>query len=304
MRNGTKSDPLCVQFRIQGFGGVVLVNSKRVQRPVGHRRTQSSRATLSELVDSYQASGLYVLTREQALAALRVSDEALKKAAQRLVSKRRLAAIRRGFFVIVPVEYREAGAPPPPWFVDELMKFHGQSYYVGLLSAAALHGAANQQPQEFQIVTGEQIRATVAGRARLRFFRKRGIERTATMDMKTETGTLRVSTPEATALDLMRYLEASGHLGNVATVLAELAEKIEGRRLAAAARVEGSLSTAQRLGYLLEQAGAGEVGAKLADWIASLRPRFVPLRSDRPNRHGAKDDRWRVIVNGDIEVDP
>ena len=283
---------------------MALVNSKTSQRPVGYQRTHSARATLSELVDSYQASGLYVLTREQALAALRVSDEALKKAAQRLVAKRRLVAVRRGFFVIVPVEYREAGAPPPAWFVDELMRFHGQPYYVGLLSAAALHAAAHHQPQEFQIVTGEQLRVAVAGRARLRFFRKRGIERTATMDMKTETGTLRVSTPEATALDLMRYLQACGHLGNVATVLAELAERMEGPRLAAAAQAEGSVSTAQRLGYVLEQAGAGEVGAQLAEWIALLQPRFVPLRRDRPTRRSAKDARWRVIVNEDIGVEP
>ena len=40
------------------------------------------------------------------------------------------------------------------------------------------------------------------------------------MEMKTETGAMRVSTPEATALDLLRYLEGAGHLGNVATVLA------------------------------------------------------------------------------------
>ncbi len=29
---------------------------------------------------------------------------------------------RRAFFVIVPIEYREAGAPPPNWFIDERMK--------------------------------------------------------------------------------------------------------------------------------------------------------------------------------------
>ena len=58
-------------------------------------------------------------------------NEALKKAVQQLVTKRRLVAVRRDFFVIVPVEYREAGA-------------------------------AHQQPQEFQIVTNEQLRPAVA----------------------------------------------------------------------------------------------------------------------------------------------
>lgn len=278
------------------------MDSKRAKdRPVAHTDRQIGRATLAELVDSYQASGRYVLTREQALAGLNVSDEALKKAVQRLVAKRRLAAVRRGFFVIVPVEYREAGAPPPAWFIDDLMKFCGQPYYVGLLSAAALHGAAHQQPQEFQIVTNEQLRPAVAGRARIRFFRKRGVERTPTMEMRTETGSIRVSTPEATALDLLRYLEASGHLGNVVTVVSELAEEMDAERLADLAKAEGDVYTAQRLGYLLEQVGAGEVAAPLSAWIASLRPRFVPLRSDRPARGATKDARWRVLVNEHVE---
>ncbi|MHB8879833.1 MAG: type IV toxin-antitoxin system AbiEi family antitoxin domain-containing protein [Myxococcaceae bacterium] len=261
------------------------------------------RKTLSKLVDSYQAAGRYVLTREQALAALEVSAEAVKKAVQRLVAKRRLAAIRRGFFIIVPVEYREAGAPPPAWFIDDLMKFYGQPYYVGLLTAAALHGAAHQQPQEFQIVTNKQLRPVVAGRARLRFFRKHDIERTPTIEMKTETGNIRVSTPEATALDLLRYLEAAGHLGNVVTVVAELAEKMDAQQLAFVAKAEGDVCTAQRLGYLLERVGGGEVGAALAAWIASVRPRFVPLRSDRPARRAAKDARWRVLVNEKVEAE-
>lgn len=259
---------------------------------------------LSDLVDSHQASGRYVLTREEALAALGVSDEALKKAVQRQVAKRRLAVPRRGFFVIVPVEYREAGAPPPSWFIDDLMKFLGQPYYVGLLSAAALHGAAHQQPQEFQVVTTGQLRPAAAGRARIRFFRKLHLERTPAMEMKTETGAMRVSTPEATALDLLRYLERVGHLGHVTTVLADLAENIEAERLAQAARIEGELSNAQRLGHLLHQVGAGEAAASLATWIAERRPRYLPLRSDRSVKRAVKDARWRVLVNEKVEAEP
>lgn len=70
--------------------------------------------SLSELVDNLQATGRYVLTREDALSALGVSEEALKKAARRLVAKNRIAVPRRGFFVIVPVEYRSTGSPVPP----------------------------------------------------------------------------------------------------------------------------------------------------------------------------------------------
>jgi predicted transcriptional regulator of viral defense system len=67
--------------------------------------------------------------------------------------------IREGFYVIVPLEYASSGILPPEWFIDELMKFLRQPYYVGLLSAAAIHGAAHQQPQEFHVVIPEALRS-------------------------------------------------------------------------------------------------------------------------------------------------
>lgn len=281
-----------------------MANAKRPGlRPFARVRPQAGPRNLPDLVDSYQASGRYTFTREEALRALGVSDEALKKAVQRLAAKRRLAVPRRGFLVIVPMEYRDAGAPPASWFIDALMSFHGRPYYVGLLSAAALHGAAHQQPQEFQVVTDGQLRPAVAGRARIRFFSNRRLERTPTMSVKTETGTMSVSTPEATALDLLRYLAPAGHLGNVATVLAELAGRLEARRLLEAARAEGDLPAAQRLGYLLELVGAGEVAVGLAEWISAERARLVPLRADRSSRRGRRDPRWRVVVNEKVEAE-
>jgi len=259
--------------------------------------------SLSELMDTTQGSRRYVLTREEALSALGVSEEALKKAARRLAAKSRITIPRRGFFVIVPVEYRSAGAPPPAWFIDELMRFHGRPYYVGLLSAAALHGAAHQQPQEFQVVTNVQLRMATAGRTRIRFFTKRHIEATPTTDVKTETGSMRVSTPEATAFDLVRYLKAAGHLDNVATVLSELAERLNPERLVAVAEAVVDLPQAQRLGFLLDRVGAAESADGLAAWLAERRPRVVPLRPDRSVVAAPRDARWQVLVNDVTEAE-
>jgi hypothetical protein len=123
----------------------------------------------------------------------------------RLQKQNRLVMPRRGFFVIVPLEYRSASAPPPAWYIDALMRFHGRPYYVGLLSAAALHGAAHQQAQEFQVITDRALRPAIAGRTQLRFFHKRHQAQTPTVAMKVETGTMLLSSPEATAFDLVRY---------------------------------------------------------------------------------------------------
>ena len=69
-------------------------------------------------------------------------------------------------------------------------------------------------------------------------------------------GTIRVSTVEATAIDLVGYERHAGGLDQVATVLAELAEHIDPERLVVAAKT-APVSWAQRLGYLLELVGAG-----------------------------------------------
>ena len=114
---------------------------------------------------------------------------------------------------------------------------------------------------------------------------------------------MQVSTPEATAFDLVRYVEATGHLDNVATVLAELVEKIESRRLVAAAKTGVELSVVQRTGYLLDLVGAARVTDRLAAWLAEQAPRPAPLRPDRPSDDATADDRWQLLVNEKVEPD-
>jgi predicted transcriptional regulator of viral defense system len=259
--------------------------------------------TLSDFVDALQAKGRYAFDRAEASAALGTSSLMLKKAVKRLGSKSRIVIPKRGFYVIVPIEYRSAGAPPPSWFIDDLMRHLSKAYYVGVLSAAGLHGAAHQQPQEFQVVTRAAARPIVAGRARIRFLGKRRHEQTPTMELKTETGTMRVSTPEGTAIDLVRYATSAGGLGNVATVLTELAGRIDAALLGEAARAEGGLVHVQRLGHLLDLVGAGERAEELGRIVAEASPRNTPLRPDRPARGCPLDRRWRVVVNEQVEVD-
>jgi predicted transcriptional regulator of viral defense system len=255
---------------------------------------------LDELVDDLQSQGRYTFTRAEALATLGTSAEAFKKAAQLLTHRRRLASPRRGFYVIVPAEYRVAGAPPASWYIDDLV---GASYYVGILTAAALHGAAHQAPQEFRVVTATRRRTVVVGRERLRFVRKRNLARTAVMSVKTPTGTMRVSTPEATALDLLRYVDAAGFLSNIATVLHELAEKCDPPRLVEAAGAGVELPHVQRLGYLLDLVGARQLADPLANWLAQRRPDWVRLDPAASARRVRRDERWRLLVNARVEPD-
>src|SRR5260370_14775151 len=114
---------------------------------------------------------------------------------------------------------------------------------------------------------------------------------------------MRISTPEATALDLVRYPERCGRLSNVATVLQELAERLDGGGLVRVAEAEGEVAYAQRLGYLLDRVGRQEVARALAELVHTRAPRVTPL-SPRPPITGAqRDARWRGAVHDEIDVE-
>lgn len=262
----------------------------------------SSSKRLATLVDEFQSRGKYTFSRQDIAAADQRSDVAFGAAVRRLKKQGRLSSPRRGFFVIVPAEYRAAGCLPASWFIHDLMRFLGQPYYVGLLSAAAIHGAAHQQPMVFQVVTDRPTRGGRAGRVRIEFHMSRSIDHAPVVDVQTETGTMRVSTPEVTAYDLVRFPAAAGHLNNVATVLGELAEKLAAAKLAELAP-KYSAPDVQRLGYLLELLGQQDLAERLAKALEQRRRRPVLLAPGEDRSGEPPDDRWRIIPNATVDAD-
>lgn len=257
---------------------------------------------LVSLVEELQSRGQYTFTRQGLAGVYGRSALAFEAAVRRLKKQGRLASPRRGFFVIVPAEYREAGCLPPSWFVADLMAHLGQPYYVGLLTAAAIHGAAHQQPMVFQVVTDRPTREARAGRVRIQFHMSRHVAGTSVVEIPTETGSMRASSPEATAFDLVRFPAAAGHLSNVATVLRELAEKLDVQPLTETA-ARYPVPDVQRLGYLLDLVGEEALAASLSEALEDRRLRPIRLDPAEEVADQKPDDRWRIIPNTAVEAD-
>jgi predicted transcriptional regulator of viral defense system len=273
-------------------------NSSRSLRS-GHPK----RDGLLNYIEDLQAQGRLVFTSNEARQKLAESPNAFIKASLRLIRKNKLFRPTNGFYVIVPAEYRSGKSVPSEWFIDALMNFHGLPYYVGGLSAAALHGASHQASQELQVVTTKHIRPITSHRTRIRFLTKKHLAETAIQKMKTHTGYFKVSTPESTAFDLIRYYRWVGYLNNVATVIAELSESIDPKQLVLAANAEGELAHAQRLGYLLDQYGKKKSASELRKWVSERETKFVPLRPGWNGEILDRDEQWRVLVNDEVEPD-
>lgn len=258
---------------------------------------------LRTFIELMLAKGRLSFDRDEAVSALGVNPEAMLASARRAQSAGTLLHPRRGFFVIVPPQARVFGAPPVNQIIDPLMKFEGARYYVGLLKAAEVHGAAHQAVMEFQIVCDKRLPEIDVGRSVIRpFFRKEWPDARLIEKKPTDTGTYLVSGATLTAFDLCRYPTAAGTLDAVATVIADLAEQIDEKQIdAAIASVERPV--VQRLGYILDHVGQ----AHLADRILrELKSDFRLSDFDAPGDHPQQtqiDQRWKLRIHKPLETD-
>lgn len=262
----------------------------------------ASRGTLHEWIEALPEEGRYVFTRREVDGVTDASPAAIKMALYRRKKSGAIVTPRRDFFVVVPREYRTAGCPPASWFIEDLMRHLGRRYYVGLLSAAALHGAGHQQPMAFQVMVDSTERDIAVGRVRIEFHRSSVLDAAATRPVQTETGTMQVATPETTAFDLVRFPAAAGHWSNIATVLSELADKLRPEALAACAE-RMARTDVQRLGWLLELVRQPELAGALAATVADKRLLATPLTGTRESAGAPLDPRWHVLINDEVEPD-
>ena len=259
---------------------------------------------VSDLLDDFQRQGLYGFDRSKVEKSLPASTAAVGKALKRLAEKGRVKRICKGFHAIVPVEYATQGIPPSDRNIADLMRSLDLPYYIGLLSAAALHGAAHQQVQQLQIVVPRQERPLGLPGLSIRFFQKRDFATTPIQSRKGHSGMLPVSSPDATALDLVRYSRHIGGLDAVLTVLSKLAESIDPVKLASTATTESETVHLQRLGWLLDHLGQ----TKLADALHAALPTSKPLPRaaldpGAPRTGPITGNRWRILENTQPEAD-
>ncbi|MCX7038287.1 MAG: type IV toxin-antitoxin system AbiEi family antitoxin [Spirochaetes bacterium] len=260
------------------------------------------RISLEKFIEKLASQGQHHFITGDAVNALCTTPIAVRAALRRSRQKGRIAAPFRGFHIIVPPEYKSLGCLPAEQFVPQLLDHLGQPYYAGLLSAAQFHGAAHQKHQEFQVVVRTNRPEIRCGHVRVRFVARRNAADVTTEMVNTARGTLRVSSPEATAFDLVGYPHHCGGLSNMATVLGELAERLRPDRLLQES-VHSPLPWAQRLGFLLERVGAVELSKALSARVRAEADEYVPLRVGRAASAAPRDKRWRILVNENVEPD-
>ncbi len=256
---------------------------------------------LSDYLVEVQSKGRFAITLEELKSQFDVSEKALLQNIYRLKNKNQIAQVRKEFYAIIPPQYSNRGMLPPTLFINDMMKFLGKEYYVGLFSAAALLGAGHQQPMEFQVMTKKTpLRRIMNPKITIRFFTKSDWDENQIIEKKTEAGYINVSTPELTAFDLVYFHKKIGGLNRIIPILEDLSETINPSLIARTSKNQKT-PTIQRLGYLLDKIGMEKLANSLYKTIKKEKIKEIPLSLAHSNRLGHVDKRWKAIINTELD---
>lgn len=252
-----------------------------------------------DLADWLLARGWHWVTTAEAAGMLGIPERHVAPSLARLRERGHLFSPTKGLYVAIPPEFRTWGVVPAAHFVDPMMRHLGHDYYVCLLSAAEIHGFSHQRPQVFQVMTPARLRDRQFGRVSIEFISSVHTPDRPVMEVNTPTGTMRVSTPETTILDLVSFSDESGALFNVATIIGDMLtdSAVDIGRLAQAATGYPA-SVTQRTGWLLDyMASQVDVEVDTDPLLPLANSRSTPTPLDPYyGRVGELDERWNVLV--------
>lgn len=267
------------------------------------KETHSRRNYLDKYLFLIRSHGRYTFTLEELNAEFHLSSTALNQSLHRLKSKNEIAQIRKGFYAIIPPEYSQQGMLPIYFILDDLMKSLDKKYYLALLSASALYGAAHQQPMEFFVIVESPAPRSIKNKKLvINFLSRKNWQEEGIIQQKTNSGYINVSSPELTALDFFDYSDRFG-INRIVSVLQELTQEMKPTTLTKVASRYPNTAAIQRLGYLLENVISEK---KLADSlykVISNRNCFIIPLSPKKEKKGDSDNRWKIIKNMKVESD-
>ncbi|AME23729.1 hypothetical protein AXG89_07580 [Burkholderia sp. PAMC 26561] len=247
----------------------------------------------------------YCFSSEQfeALTGRGASVSASRAALHRLHSQGFIKPLARGagFWLIVPPEHLDRGAPPVLWWLHDYLVQKEDAYQLGLLSAAQAHGSSHFAVLETQVFVPAPRRVLHVGPFRLRFFSKQAVAQAPTVTLSTEKTRVRVSSVATTLIDLLRHAPAIGGIERAALILQDLAPKLASDDISQSLEAASDVAAAQRFGYLLDLYGHSKPASRVEKWLNPHRMQRTRLDTSSPATDCQLSQRWNVMLNTNLE---
>lgn len=253
------------------------------------------------LADKLLSQGITSTTPVEISAMLKIPQDQVRRRLNVPTRRGEWVTPAHGLRIPVPYQYRSFGAPEGIELIDSLMQHFKADYYIGWLSAAEIHGAAHHAPQVFQVATSRQIRNRKVGRTNYKFYQRSAISELPVEEVKTQSGTARISSRELTLVDLSADLLNAGGLANAVIVFSDLIFDVNqqsnvNEKAVVDICAHFPVAVARRIGWLIEKQFGGHRMEKLHD-IFAHRTQTPSLLDPASPRHGTLDRDWNIIIN-------
>lgn len=246
----------------------------------------------------------YSFSRQEVIDTLGLTLFQFRTQLQGLLKKERIKRIARNYFIIVPVEHPEQRVPIL-WIIDPLMKhLKRDDYYIGLLSAAFLHQAIDEQPANLQIITDKLVHDISLPDSKIEFHVFKEGKSALKEKFALPISEVQVSTREQTALDLIRFHQDCGYLSNVAAVIKKLLTSESAKQstsekiFSSAIKNEKNVALLQRFGYILEFIQLEKFASIVENELSRRKMQPILLRPDLAHIKSEKrSERFKIVVN-------
>jgi len=257
----------------------------------------------TDLVSWLLSNGITAVTSEEISVLLGIPENHIRQRLAPLVKRIEIVSPCRGFWIPIPYEYRQWGAPEATYYIDRMMRFLDVDYYVGWMTAAAILGAGHHASQVFQVATAKTVRNRVIGRSDFKFYQRSNVGPLPTFRYKTQTGAINVSTRAATMLSAANDLSNVSGLDNAANIIIELSETEDvfiGEVAVCSALFP--ISALRRLGWILENFTDTSGLDQLVRINQESKVRQSKLSTYKPYSDRI-DIKWSLDINERIEPD-
>ena len=257
----------------------------------------------ADLVSWLLSNGITTVTSEEISVLLGIPENHIRQRLAPLAKRNEIISPYRGFWIPIPYEYRQWGAPEAIYYIDQMMRFLCVDYYVGWMSAAAILGAGHHASQVFQVATAKLVRNRAIGRSDFRFYQRSNVGFLPSFRHQTQTGAANVSTRAATMLSAANDLNIVSGLNNAANTIIELSETEEyfiGDVAACSALFP--ISALRRIGWILENFTDTLGLDQLADISQESKVKQSKLSTYKPYSDRI-NKKWSLDINERIEPD-
>lgn len=249
-----------------------------------------------DLIDHFLAQGQKTFSRQEVGLLTGDNESTSQRKVHRLIQDSRVKKLAQSYYAILSPRERKSGHLTPHDYIDSLMKYEKTAYYVGLLSAASLYGAAHHRPMVYQVITDQQIYIPKTLLPDIHFFKKIHFPSTCIEQKKGEYGPICFSSPALTAYDLIRYESSCGTIYNVVSVISELKSVMKETDLEQLLKNNVENVIIRRLGFILERVGFEKIPIGFKE-MASQAINYTPLSKYEPRGKDLKNKAWKVIDN-------